>query len=107
MESSDTLHELEQILLQRKNDNADTSYVASLYQAGIEKINAKVIEEANEVVEAASENETDHLIHEVADLWFHTMVLLANRERSYRDVLDELEKRFGTSGLVEKAQRSE
>jgi phosphoribosyl-ATP pyrophosphohydrolase len=105
MSSNDTLHKLAEILEQRKQAKADESYVASLYESGIEKILAKIDEEAAETIEAAREENAEHLIHEVADLWFHCMVLLAQKNLSHEDVLVELNKRFGISGLVEKAQR--
>ena len=105
MSNQDTLLKLAEILEQRKNAPADESYVASLYESGLEEILAKIIEEAGETIEAAREEGTEHLIHEVADLWFHCMVLLAQKNVSHKDVLEELNQRFGISGLVEKAQR--
>ena len=105
MESQQTLRKLAEILEQRKTANANESYVASLYTSGLEKILDKVNEETDEVIAAAREQDEDHLIHEVADLWFHCMVLLAKKNLSYEDVLTELDNRFGISGLVEKAQR--
>ncbi len=106
MSTNETLRELSEILEQRKSSKADESYVASLYASGLEKILSKISEEARETVDAARENDVQHLIHEVADLWFHCMVLLAHKNTSYEVVLEELSKRFGTSGLVEKAQRN-
>ncbi len=105
MEKQQTLTKLAEILEQRKTAKADESYVASLYESGIEKILAKINEEAEEVIDAAKEEDAEHLIHEVADLWFHCMVMLAHKNLHHEDVLVELEKRFGISGLVEKAQR--
>ncbi len=105
MSTSDTLRQLAEILEQRKDAKADESYVASLYAAGLEKILDKISEEANEAIAAAREEDLQHLIHELADLWFHCMVLLAHKNISYEEVLVELNKRFGKSGLVEKAQR--
>jgi len=109
MNKNETLQALAETLQQRKNAKADESYVASLYSSGQEKILAKINEEAGETIEAAREADTkegtEHLVHEVADLWFHCMVLLAYKNISHEDVLAELDKRFGTSGLVEKAQR--
>lgn len=105
MNNNETLRKLAEILEQRKNAQADQSYVASLYESGLEKILGKISEEANETVEAARETDSQHLIHEVADLWFHCMVLLAQKNLSHEDVLSELDRRFGISGLVEKAQR--
>ncbi len=105
MNSQATLQQLTEILEQRKTANARESYVASLYESGLEKILDKINEETLEVVEAAREKNTEHLIHEVADLWFHCMVLLAEKNLSYENILTELDNRFGISGLVEKAQR--
>ncbi len=105
MSTSDTLRQLAEILEQRKDAKADESYVASLYAAGLEKILDKISEETNETIAAAREEDLQHLIHELADLWFHCMVLLAHKNTSYEAVLVELNKRFGKSGLVEKAQR--
>ena len=107
MNTTDTLRELTEILEQRKSEKPENSYVASLYESGLEKILDKISEEANETVAAAREDDLQHLIHEVADLWFHCMVLLAHKETNYETVLAELINRFGTSGLVEKAQRNE
>ena len=105
MSNNDTLQKLAEILEQRKNAKADESYVASLYESGLEKILDKIYEEAGETIEAARESDAEHLIHEVADLWFHCMVLLAQQNLSHENVLEELNQRFGISGLVEKAQR--
>lgn len=105
MNKNDTLKRLAEILEQRKSALADESYVASLYESGLDKILAKIIEEAGETVDAAREEDSEHLIHEVADLWFHCMVLLAQKNLSHEEVLLELDRRFGISGLVEKAQR--
>ena len=91
-------------LRQRREADPDDSYVAALYRDGIPAITAKITEEATETVEAA-DGETEHLVHEVADLWFHTLVLLASRDLDAHDVLKELQRRFGTSGLKEKARR--
>jgi phosphoribosyl-ATP pyrophosphohydrolase len=105
MNNTETLQNLAEILEQRKNAKADESYVASLYESGLEKILTKISEEADETIDAAREESAEHLIHEVADLWFHCMVLLAQKNLSHKDVLKELNRRFGISGLAEKAQR--
>ena len=110
MLDNNTLAEIAQILEQRKTAEADSSYVASLYAKGLDAILKKVGEEATEVVMAAKDAETDtkkadKIVYEVADLWFHTLVLLAQQNLHPDDVLKELERRFGTSGLVEKASR--
>ncbi len=104
------LEELTRTLEQRKGEDAETSYVASLYAAGLNKMLEKVGEEATEVILAARDAQDDPatrpaLVGEVADLWFHSLVMLASMDLSARDVLDELERRFGTSGHEEKAAR--
>jgi phosphoribosyl-ATP pyrophosphohydrolase len=100
---------LTQVLEARKGQNADESYVAALYQQGINKVLEKVGEEAIEVIIAAKDargsGRDGDLIHEVADLWFHTMVLLVHLEQKPQWVLDELATRFGISGHEEKAAR--
>ena len=103
---SDILKELTEILEARKNDSADQSYVASLYAKGLDKILEKVGEEATETIIAAKNGDREQIIGETADLWFHTMVMLAERGLCAEDVLAELARRFGTSGHDEKASRS-
>ncbi len=103
---SDILHHLAQTLEQRKQANADSSYVAKLYAAGLDAILKKVGEEATETVIAAKNGEPRQLIHETADLWFHTLILLAHQGLRPEQVLAELERRFGQSGLAEKAART-
>lgn len=104
MSTDDTLHRLAETLEVRKQASPGDSYVAGLYAGGLEAMLAKIREEAQETVEAGA-GDPAHLVHEVADLWFHCLVLLAFRDLGPGAVLDELERRFGTSGLVEKAQR--
>lgn len=104
---SEILTQLDQLLEARKSESADTSYVASLYAKGLDQILKKLGEETIETVMAAKDNDPDHLIYEVSDLWFHSLVLLAHKNLSSADVLKELERRFGLSGLVEKAQREQ
>lgn len=104
---SDVLKQLDQILQQRKTESADSSYVASLYAKGLDKILKKVGEESVETIMAAKDGDSEHLVYEVADLWFHTLVLLAHQNLSSSQVLTELERRFGLSGHEEKAQRAE
>ena len=105
--SDQILAQLAQVLEQRKQQSADESYVASLYGKGLDAILKKVGEEATETVMAAKDGINDKIIYEVADLWFHTMVLLAHKGLGPQDVLDELERRFGLSGLEEKAARKQ
>ncbi len=107
---SETLQKLAAIIEERKSADPDSSYVAQLHHRGLEKILAKVAEEAKETIEAARESEAGdvaHLIHETADLWFHTLVMLAKLGTGPDAVLAELEKRFGVSGLEEKASRGQ
>ena len=106
MDTNEILQRLGAILEQRKGASADESYVASLYAGGLEKILAKISEEADETTAAARDEDLAHLIHEVADLWFHCMVLLAYKNTGHAAVLEELGRRFEISGLVEKAQRN-
>lgn len=100
--------EIAEILERRKESTAISSYTKSLFDKGLEEILSKISEESEELIEAAkdkSKNKKKKLIHETADLWFHTMVLLSYEDISAKEILDELEKRFGTSGLDEKASR--
>jgi phosphoribosyl-ATP pyrophosphohydrolase len=103
--SNDTLQKLDEILQQRKSAAADSSYVASLYHKGLNQILKKVAEEAGETIIAAKDGDREQIIYETADLWFHTMVMLAHNNLSTHDILQELERRFGLSGLEEKNQR--
>ncbi|HIF18351.1 MAG TPA: phosphoribosyl-ATP diphosphatase [Cycloclasticus sp.] len=103
---SDILKQLEVVLQQRKQDDPSSSYVASLYDKGLDTILKKIGEEATETVIAAKSGDKKQIIYETADLWFHSLVLLAQQDLSADDVLKELERRFGLSGLDEKASRT-
>ena len=103
---NDTLTQLAKVLEQRKTQTADKSYVASLYNKGLDTILKKIGEEATETVIAAKGGDKEQIIYEMADLWFHCMVLLAQQELHPDEVLAELQRRFGLSGLEEKAQRN-
>jgi len=105
MKSNEILEQLTKILEQRKGAEPDSSYVASLYAKGLDAILKKVGEEATETVMAAKDGDREKIVYEVADLWFHTMVLLAEKDLSADDVLNELARRFGVSGHDEKAAR--
>lgn len=102
-----TLQQLADVLEQRKGADPDSSYVAQLYSKGLDKILKKIGEEATEVVMAAKDGDKDNVVYEVADLWFHTLVLLAQQGLSPDAVLKELDRRFGLSGLEEKASRNQ
>ncbi len=103
--TSDVLVKLAQTLESRKNTAPDTSYVATLYAKGLDEILKKIGEEATEVVIAAKSEKKTAIINETADLWFHTLVMLVQQDLSPDDVLSELERRLGLSGLEEKAGR--
>ena len=103
--SSDILASIHQTLVARLDADAETSYVASLYSKGLDAILKKIGEEATEVVMAGKDQSAEKLIYEIADLWFHSMVLMAQQGLEPQQVLDELESRMGTSGLVEKQAR--
>ncbi|MEE9356866.1 phosphoribosyl-ATP diphosphatase [Candidatus Vondammii sp. HM_W22] len=102
---SDVLNRLAEVLEQRKTADPDSSYVAGLYSKGLDAILKKIGEEATETVMAAKDGDAEKIVYETADLWFHSMVLLAQQGLKPQDVLDELDRRFGLSGLEEKAGR--
>lgn len=104
---SEVLTKLAAVLEARKQADPDSSYVARLYSKGLDSILKKIGEEATETVMAAKDGDAEKIIYETADLWFHTMVLLAQQGLSPDDVLNELDRRFGLSGLEEKASRAE
>ena len=99
---------LSALLKERKNADPSSSYVASLYAKGNEKIIEKIAEETDELIAEITEDlEKNKVIHEAADLWFHVMVLLTNNEIDPTEVLKELESREGLSGIEEKKGRKE
>jgi phosphoribosyl-ATP pyrophosphohydrolase len=102
---SDILQDLEKVIHERKKGDPDSSYVAKRFAQGTEKIAQKFGEESVETIIAALKGSKDDLIGEGADMMFHFMMLLADRGVSINDVIKELEKRKGTSGLDEKARR--
>jgi phosphoribosyl-ATP pyrophosphohydrolase len=104
---SDILDRLAEVLEQRKGTDPDSSYVAKLYAKGLDSILKKIGEEATETVMAAKDGDAEHIIYETADLWFHSMVMLKHLGLEPRQVLEELDRRFGLSGLDEKAAREE
>jgi phosphoribosyl-ATP pyrophosphohydrolase len=107
---SDILSALGDILEERKQASPDSSYVASLYHKGLNKILEKVGEEATETIIAAKDAEhsgdNSDVIYETADLWFHSLVALAKLGERPEVVLNELARRFDLSGLEEKASRT-
>ena len=104
--SSDILDNLGKVIEERKQKTADESYVATLFAGGIDTILKKVGEEAAETVIAGKNGNPDRIVYEVADMWFHSLILLAHYDLAPADVLKELERRFGRSGLDEKAARN-
>jgi len=102
--SANILKELTTVLEARKGNSPETSYVASLY-AKPDKMLEKIGEEATETIIAAKNGDKDKIVYETADLWFHTMVMLAHNDLSPDDILNELARRFGISGHDEKASR--
>lgn len=103
--TDDVLRQLAEVLDQRKAADPGTSYVAGLYAKGIDAILKKIGEEATETVIAGKSGDNEQIVYETADLWFHSMVLLAHQGLSPDAVLNELQRRFGLSGLEEKATR--
>ncbi len=101
------LSELTDVLETRKSQSADSSYVSSLHQKGLNKILEKIGEESTETIIAAKEGDKTEIVKETADLWFHTLVMLSHLDLSADDVLAELERRFGLSGIEEKASRNQ
>lgn len=100
------LQKLEQVILERKANPSDSSYTASLLQKGADKILKKLGEEATELVIAGKGGVRAEIVYETADLLYHTLVLLAHSDIPLDDVLAELQKRFGMSGLEEKKSRN-
>lgn len=105
MIDADILKRLGETLAERRTADPDSSYVARLYAKGEDAILRKVAEESAEVLLASKEGDRLHLVREVADLWFHSLVLLAHHGLSPDDVLAELRRREGISGIDEKASR--
>ena len=108
---NDTLRQLAEVLEQRKQADAGSSYVASLHAKGLNKILEKVGEECTETLLAAKDcqhsDDKSDLIYETADLWFHSLVMLSHLGLGPDDILTELERRFDLSGLAEKAARQQ
>lgn len=108
---SDILTALDAVLEQRKHADAQSSYVASLHQKGLNKILEKVGEECTETIlaakDAALSGDTSDVVYETADLWFHSLVALSHLGVNSQAVLQELARRFDLSGLVEKANRQQ
>ena len=103
--SGDILARLMAVLESRKEADPETSYVAGLYDEGLDAILKKIDEEEVETIIAAKSGDKQQIVYETADLWFHCLVLLAQQNLTAQQVLDELDRRFGLSGIDEKAAR--
>lgn len=99
------LESLLELIKAKKNGDPKISYTALLHQKGINEILSKISEEANETIIAAQSEGDDQLIHEIADLWFHCLVLLSQKNLKVDDITEELKRREGTSGIEEKNNR--
>lgn len=102
---SDILNRLAETLEARKRADPQSSYVAKLYANGLDGILKKIGEESAETIIAAKGGDKSQVVYEVADLWFHTLVLLAQQGLHPDDILNELARREGLSGITEKAAR--
>ena len=99
------LESLLSLIKSKKNDDPKISYTALLHQKGINEILSKISEEAEETIIAAKSEGNQELVHEIADLWFHCLVLLSQKNLTVDDITNELKKRQGTSGIEEKNNR--
>ena len=99
---SSILNQVYEVILDRKDNPAESSYVSSLYSSGVDKILKKISEEAGELVISSKNNNRDEIIYEAADLWFHSLVLLGYHGLTPQDIYKELERRSGVSGLEKK-----
>jgi len=104
--SDDILRRLDAVLAARRGADPDSSYVAGLQAGGIDRILRKLGEECTETVVASKNGERDDIVYETADLWFHSLVMLSHHGLDSESVLAELERRFGLSGVAEKASRN-
>ena len=99
------LESLLSLIKSKKNDDPEISYTALLHQKGLNEILSKISEEAKETIVAAQSEGDQELVHEIADLWFHCLVLLSQKNLTVDDITNELKKRQGTSGIEEKNNR--
>jgi len=101
----EVIHRIQKTLTDRKGSAPESSYVASLYAKGTDSICKKVAEEAAEVIMAAKDGDSLHLVREVTDLWFHSMILLSHFGLDVNDIVVEFRRREGISGIDEKNSR--
>ena len=102
---SDILQRLGDVIDACRSASPDESYVAGLFKDGIDRILNKIDEEASETIIAGKAGDREQIVYETADLWFHSMILLKFRDIELDEVRNELERRFGVSGLAEKTSR--
>ena len=105
--SEKIIQQIYNIILERKKSSPENSYVSSLINKGTNSILKKIGEESAEIIIASKDENIEEQIHEIADLWFHLLVLMVNQGISLEKILQELKNRFGKSGLQEKAERQE
>lgn len=105
MKMTDTLEKIAEVLETRKTHDPESSYVAALYREGTDAILKKLGEETTEVIIAAKNTDNQAIVHEIADLWFHSLVLLSSLDLKPDHIFRELERRMGQSGIKEKAGR--
>ncbi len=105
VQTAGILRELADVLESRRGGDPETSYVARLHARGLDAILKKIGEEATETVMAAKDGDRGKIVYETADLWFHTLVMLSACDLRPEDVLEELDRRFGLSGVEEKRAR--
>ena len=106
MTNKNSLENVFELILKRKQEKSSGSYVHALMQKGVDAISKKIGEEAAEVIIAAKNDDTAELVHEITDLWFHSMVLMGYHGVSLEQVKAEFDRRFGVSGLDEKRSRT-
>jgi phosphoribosyl-ATP pyrophosphohydrolase len=102
----EVLHRVQETLVERKGAPPESSYVSSLYAKGTDAICKKIAEEAAETIMAAKDGDRLHLVRETCDLWFHSMILLAQFEIGVDDIMVEFRRREGISGIDEKKSRA-
>lgn len=103
---TDTLKSLDNLIKQRLSVQENNSYVAKMNSLGIDKMLQKISEEASEVLIASKNNDTENLVYELADLWFHSLLVAHHHKLSSQNILEELQRRMGQSGIEEKELRA-
>ena len=106
MQEKDIIKDLFIVLQKRKKADPKNSYVASLYREGNHKINDKIFEEVQELIEASEKEDRNHLLHEIVDLLFHIFVSASHHNISYKEIQMEIKRRYGISGIIEKKNRT-